>query len=231
MEELAGQTGNDLLFGLFSEAEPLTELVTKWTSLADRIAARKPDFDLAERLLAMAAAAGMDDVPAHAATLQAIRSQRSLLDEPDPVVPVLKALGAALRSALHAAYAAHRDTLAGELGRLEKQPGWTGLPAEQRTELLAAAKVCGRAEPITGTDAELLVSLQSCDLAGWQTHLDAIPTRCHAALAAAIKQAQPKAHRVALPAATLKDEAEIDAWLAEARSLLTKAIQDGPAII
>jgi hypothetical protein len=34
-----------------------------------------------------------------------------------------------------------------------------------------------------------------------------------------------------LPAATIKTEAELEAWLGQAKATLEKALQDGPAIV
>ncbi len=229
--ELGGLTGDDLLHRLFVEADPLTDLVTQWSDLGKRIADRKPDFELCEKLLIFASNAGLAEADTQKAALDAIRQNRMLLDEPNPLDPVRKALAKALRRSLHEAHELHSQTLQKEVDRLNSQPVWAALSPEKAVGLLKAAAANSHAKPLTGTDAELLKSLRQCDLAGWQTQTDAISTRCQQALAVAIKEAEPRAHHVKLPSATLKNDADVEEWLSEARSILQKAIKDGPAII
>lgn len=229
--ELAGLTGNDLLFKLFEKADELCDLIAKWSGLAKQISDRTPDYELCEKLLGFAKRCGLAEAGPQEAALGAVRQNRQLLDDPNPLDPIRKTLSDALRRAVHAAHGLYEQTLSDELARLDAQPVWAALAAEKKATLLSAAGATAKPKPITGTDAELLVSLQQCDLAGWQTQTDAIPTRCHQALAVAIKEAEPRAKRVTLPAATIKDGTELDAWVAKARSAIEEALKDGPAIV
>ena len=229
--ELEGLTGNDLLYKIFAEADALEALTTKWTALAKQISDRRPDYELCEKLLRFAKSCGLAEAGPQEAALDAVRQNRQLLDDPNPLDPIRKTLSDALRKAVHAAHGLHEKTLNDELARLETQPVWAALAEEKKTPLLGGAGATGQATPITGTDAELLVSLQRCDLAGWQTQTDAIPTRCQQALGVAIKEAEPKAKRVVLPAATIKDGAELDAWVTKTRAAIEEVLKDGPAIV
>jgi hypothetical protein len=85
--------------------------------------------------------------------------------------------------------------------------------------------------PDTGTEDELLAALQARNLAGWQTLADALPTRFAQVLAAAIKEAEPKARRVNLPGATIHDIAELDDWLERVRGEVEDALAQGPVIL
>jgi len=227
--DLAGLNGNDLFFRLFSDADAISTLITSWKSLAKQIASRLPDFELTENLLHQAQAAGL--AAEQISNLEAIREHRSLLDDPDPSTPIRQALGTALRAALHDAHAHHEKTLADEVAKLNAHAIWSALPMEKKASFLNAAGAISRPAPSTATDADLLSALQCCNPGGWRTQTDAIATRCHQALSAAIKEAEPKARRVSLPSATIKTEAELDAWLAQAKSTIQSAIKDGPAII
>jgi hypothetical protein len=229
--ELAGLTGNDLLYRLYNDADKLGDLITQWKGLASRIAERLPDYQLCERLTTHAASAQLAGHAEQQEVLDAIRTHRQLLDDPDPVDPVRKTVGKALREALHQAHERHEKTLAAELAKLDASPVWAALPADKKASLLSGAAVEGRSAPVAGTDAELLVALQKCDLAGWQTLTDALPTRCGQALAAAIKEAEPKSRPVALPKATIKSEDDLDAWLGKVREVVAAAIKEGPAIV
>jgi superfamily II RNA helicase len=51
------------------------------------------------------------------------------------------------------------------------------------------------------------------------------------ALEEAIRQLEPKAVRVTLPSATIKNEQELDIWMNEARTAITTQLKDGPVIL
>jgi hypothetical protein len=74
--------GNDLLFGLHEKAEDLTQNIGDWKATADKIAQRLPAFGLAKKLLEQAT--GIEGMDAQASTLATIRTNRTLLDDPDP---------------------------------------------------------------------------------------------------------------------------------------------------
>jgi hypothetical protein len=163
--------------------------------------------------------------------LVAIRDQRSILDDPNPAATVLKAAAATLRSTLKVAHESHEKRLAEEIAKLEVHSAWTALLAEKRSSLLAVNHVAARPEPALETEAAIRDALASCSLATWRSHTDAIASRCQAALAAAIIEAEPKAKHVSLPGATIKTAAELDAWLASARTVIEETMKDGPAIV
>ena len=229
LTELGGLAGNDLLLKLHNQADTLTQHLTDWQATAKKIQARTPGYTLAGQLLAQAS--GLPGMDTQAQTLEAIRANRSLLDDPDPTATVLQAVATALRGALAQAQAHHAATLAAEQARLDAQPVWAALPEASRADLLRQAGAVAQALPPTGNDAELLAALQQRDLRGWRDLADALPTRCAQALAAAIKAAEPKARRVTLPGATIHNPAELDTWLAKARGEIEAALAQGPVIL
>src|SRR5262249_45302448 len=155
----------------------------------------------------------------------------SLLDDPDPVGPVLQEVGTTLRNALHDAYAHYEQVMASERAQLDAHPVWTALAEDRKEALLRTAGVARRPAPVTVTDAELLLGLQAWDLSSWRTQADALSTRFAAALAAAIREAEPKAKRITLKSGTLRDEHDVETWVSETRSQLLAAVQDGPVIL
>ena len=229
--ELAGLSGNELLQALFGRADELTARIAEWRSLAERVAARFPGYDRARRLVAQATAAGLAGAGEHAATLDAIQANRSLLHEPDPVTPVIQAVGGALRSALRQAHSEHDRILAEERARLDANPVWAALSPEGQEALLSSAGIAARPAPVMGSDEDLLTALRACDLATWRAHTDALPTRFAQALAAAIQETEPRARCVSLPAATLHDTAEMEAWLMAVREQILEGLSEGPVIV
>jgi hypothetical protein len=118
-----------------------------------------------------------------------------------------------------------------ERARLDAHSVWAVLSEDRKEAFLHAAGVTRRPAPVAGTNAELLLALQTCDLGSWRTHADALSARFAAALAAAFREAEPKAKRVTLKGGTLRDEADVETWISDTRAQLLSAVQDGPVII
>jgi hypothetical protein len=229
--DLQGLSGNDLLHGLFSKADDLTALLKAWKTAAKCIQERSPGFALAKDLLARATAAGLPVASEQKTAFEAVVSGRQLLLEPDPVAPIRSALSAALREALNAAHTAHESRLAQECAELLNQAAWSKLSETERVGLLEQTGAVSRPAPPVASDAELLDSLNRCDMAGWRTQTDALSARCNAALDLAIRAATPTAKRVKLPGATIHNEAELDAWLAKAKATVLETLKEGPAAL
>ena len=186
-------------------------------------------FRTAERLAGHASSLpGANEL---AETLQYVRSNRSLLEEPDPIGPVKHDLEKALRSALQQGHAHYEATMTAELEKLAAQPVWAALAVEKQGAFLKAAGVVARALPSLGDGAAILLAVEQCDLGAWRTHADAIATKCAQALAAAVKAAEPTARQLTLPNATLRTEAEMNEWLERVRDQVRKALEDGPVIL
>lgn len=229
LAEIEGLVGNDLLFRLFENADKLSEEIAGWKTTAEIINTRQPVFELASQLLPHAT--GLAGMESRSSALDAIRSNRSLLDDPDPVAPVLKAAGEALRAALQEAYGQFASALSAERAKIMAHPVWIGLPPEKRKDILQSEGIADLPPPPMGTEQELLESLRICDLPGWRTRTDALPTRFSHALADAIRESEPKARRIALPAATIRSGAETEAWLKEARAKIEEGLKEGPVIL
>jgi hypothetical protein len=231
LTELEGLQGNDLMFRLFEEAATLTTDIPTWKTTSELLGKRTPIFQTATQLLEHAVAAVLPGMDKCQADLDAVREHRSLLDAPDPVAPILQSVSTALRNALRDAHARYEEVLKNETAVLDAHSLWNKLAESKRAALLSAQGVASHSAPNLSTEAEVLTALQTCDIAGWKTRAAALPTRCAAALAEAIREAEPKARRVSLPGATIKTDAELDAWLALARASIQKALKDGPAIV
>jgi hypothetical protein len=229
--EMEGLQGNDLLFRLYEKSANLTIEIAAWQKTAQRITQRAPAYQTAAELLHHAVSASLEGMAKCQEDLDAVHDHRSLLDDPDPVSPVLKSVSAALRTALRDAHAQYEKVFKLELATLEEHPLWSALHDPRGTALLSSQGAVSHPEPLLSTEADILASLQSCDLAGWKTRADALPTRCDAAVSVAIQEAQPKARRVPLPGATIETEADLDGWLSKAREAIKLSLKDGPAIV
>jgi hypothetical protein len=222
-------SGNELLMALHDQRDALLAKIKVWQATGEGITKRLPAFGLTEKLVAQAI--GLAEQAEWSATLTAIRANRSLLDDPDPVSHVLNAVANALRTGLTHAYTTHTDMFVAQMARIGNQPAWRKLPEEKRQTLLSNAGAVQRTAPAAGSDEQLLSALQSCSLANWQSRTDALAAQFDKALAAAIVEAEPKARRVELAAATIHNQEELDAWLNKSKTAIEAALKDGPVFL
>jgi hypothetical protein len=226
---LESHSGNDLLMKLHDQRVTLLTKIKTWQATGKEIAKRLPAFNLTEKLVVQAA--GLTEQAEWSTTLASIRANRSLLDDPDPVLNVLKAVANTLRVELAQAHKTHADAFFAQSTRVVSQAAWQKLAEDERRSLLSNAGAVERIAPTVGSDEQLLSALQSCSLATWHAQTDALPTQFDKALAAAIVEAEPKARKVTLAAATIHDQAELKAWLDKSKAAIEAALKDGPVIL
>jgi hypothetical protein len=226
---LESHSGNDLLMELHDQRDALLAKLKTWQDTGKEIIKRLPAFVLTEKLVAHAV--GLAEQAEWSATLIAIRANRSLLDDPDPVSHVLKAAANILRAGLAQAHKAYADMFMTQTERINSNSVWKKLHEGKRQSLLSSAGAVQRTAPTTGSDEQLLSALQSCSLANWQSQTDALAAQFDKALAAAIIETEPKARRVTLSTATIHTEAELDAWLIKSKNAIEAALKEGPVIL
>ena len=226
---LESLSGNELLMELHDKREVLLKKIKAWQDTGKEITKRLPAFGLTEKLVLHATS--LAEQAAWAATLSSIRANRSLLDDPDPVSRVLKAAANGLRSGLSSSYENYAAMHAAQTERITSHAAWEKLDQVKHQTLLSKAGVLEKAAPITTSDEQLLSALQSCSLVNWQAQTDALPAQFDKALSAAIVEAEPKARKIALAAATIHDQSELDAWLTKSKAAIEAALKDGPVIL
>lgn len=229
LQALETKTGNELLQALYDQRDPLAVSLTAWKATADAIAQRRLVYERTVHLLAQAA--DLPEAASWSATLAAVRVNRSLLEQPDPVAPVAQELGEALRMAVSTATEGYAQAFSDSCGPLETDASWRKLPPDKRDALLASAGVVARPLPPIGTDEELVAALVRCPLPTWRSHTDALPAQFAKAHAVAVKEIEPGARRMTLPPATIHTSAELDDWLALARLLVEDGLKEGPVIL
>ena len=229
LQALELKSGNELLQAIYEQRESLASNLEGWKSSAEAIAQRRPAYERAHRLLEQAVA--LPKATSWRDTLEAVRTNRSLLENPDPVVPVAKEMGADLRSELAASAAQYAEALEAGRQQLEADATWQKLPPEKRQTLLNSVGVLGRPLPPSGTDEELVAALTQCPLATWRSHTDALPAQFAKAHAAAVKELEPKARRIVLPSAIIRNGTDLEQWLGQVRGTVEAGLNDGPVIL
>jgi hypothetical protein len=229
LRDLQDESGNAQLLAIHTQKDALVQSITSWTATRDAIAKRLPRW---QRLLELQVlAAGLPEATAAAESVEGMRSTRTLLAEPDPVPPLIQSLVGALRTAL--------NTLQGELdvvhkagmAKLDASPAWKKLSPSVRAGLLERFSIKSPGLVPVASEEDIVNALRTSSLDNRRTVIDAAPQRFAMALEEAQRLAEPKAVRVTLPSATIKNGQELEAWLGEAKTAIAAKLKDGPVIV
>lgn len=229
VQELQMLSGNAQLFAIHGKKPELEGHIAAWKKAGDGITKRLPVW---ERLLEFNTfASEMADAKSWTESIAAITKNRSLLNEPDPVPPLIQNMTQALREAMTKLQGDVTDAFEFGERRLAQSDVWKRLSADQRQDLTTRFQLRLTAMGLLGTEQELLAALRGSSLSERRNLLDAIPQRFTRALEEAARLLEPKAVRVTLPSGTIKNEAELDAWLDDAREQIAEKLEDGPVIL
>jgi hypothetical protein len=209
--QVRGLSGNDQLLELFNERDALKSSLAEWKAASQKIEVRLPRWNRLQELLRLAKGLGVADEVAPQS--RAIAEQRRLLDEPDPVPPLADRVTQRLREELTNVLADYAAVYDREMKALEASATWQRLTDEKKAAILKDCGIQPPAEVRTGTEDEVVRALGATPLDTWRARRDALPTRFQQALERAAKLLEPKAVKVALPSATIRDEVELKAWI------------------
>jgi hypothetical protein len=162
---------------------------------------------------------------------EAIKAQRSLLAEPDPVRPLLDRVVDLLRQALNAKLDAYRSAFQALQAQLVADADWSRLNDAQRADLITKHHLTPLGAVALGTPEQLQGVLDDCDLDHWVAKTQALPSRFDAVRHAAVQLLKPNVVHVTIPRRTLNDEAELQDWLAEVEALLREKLKIGPVAL
>lgn len=226
VKEIKALTGNEQLAKLYEERETLTENLTAWTKTAKAIQERIPRWD---RLCILARHAnGLPEANDARQQMQTIETERQLLADPDPVSPLCDKLTQLLREKLTAHHARYQQLHQEGMAGLQHSDAWPKLTEAQRQSILDQHGLSTVPGIKVGTETEVIASLEAMRLDMWQARCDALPQRFQNALRDAAKLIEPKVVYVTLPSATIHNEAELDAWLAQVRKQIQERLKHGP---
>lgn len=228
VDGIAALAGNQQVRAVAQRAEQLRQDIREWSAAGEQRVSREAAWRMLDRMLVHAASL---DIAAVKSQRDAIEANRLLLESPDPVSPLVKELSAALRAAVLDAANLAKEGQSKAVAAIEATSEWQRLDPADRAAILEASGLTYAAVPTVGSDDELLKALDATPLSVWAERRQAIPAKVAAARAAAAKKLEPKAVTVTPPAATLRTEAEVDAYLAALKERLLAHLQSGETII
>ena len=228
LKELRNSSGPEQLKAILEAKEELKQLWNQAYGLVDIKQKRLPGWKRLQALLHQA-----QGLPVHQeleTQVQAIRSQRSLLDPTtDYVTPLLQQLEQALTAALEQAQQQVSQVVAAEMQQLQASAAWQGLPEAERSQISKTLQLPASSPPAEPVErSRLLEALQQRSLASRAELAESLPTRFAKARTAAAQALEPNIQALKLSSGLLKDEAALDAWWAIERQKLVAALQQGP---
>ena len=208
--------GNQRFRAVADDHDRLNSDLESWRAADQQREKREHDWQDLQRLLRHAD--GLPIVATVAPASAAIRDGRQLLDDPDPLAPLLAELTKALRDeATHRAKelaTAQHEAVA----ELEGWEDWHKLDAADRHAIVADAKLVADEPPDVSSEAKLLEALDATPLTAWTDRLSLVASRRDQARQRAAKQLEPASVAVAVPSATIKDSDDLDDYVAELRA-------------
>jgi len=163
--------------------------------------------------------------------MEAIRSQRTLLTDPNLIRPLLNQVTAALRKAVTEAHGHLRQESDRAVGELEASEVWLELEPHDRTRILETKGLGPIPDLDVGADQTLMESLENASLHDWENQLLALRTRTDLAKEEAARLQAPKARAFRPPQATLNSREEVEAYIRDLKEQLLAQIDKHPLII
>jgi hypothetical protein len=229
IEDIQRLVGNEQLVAINAKATDWERCIKDWSATRDQIVARLPAWRIVERLTRHVGT--ITEAKPTLGQVEAIRSQRLLLETSDPVNTVRQSLAGLLRDAVQKGHAAHEKAFADAVVALAANAVWAKLTAADQDSIKAAVGLAPPAKPNVTTDEALADALDRKPLSSAQAEIDAIAGRVNQAIERAARLLEPKVQTVTLERATLRDAAEVDAWIERQKTTLLEKLANGPVLV
>ena len=229
IEQLQSMSGNEQFVAVYGKRDELLSSFKAWTQARDKIAQRLPQWERLQKMLFHAR--NLPVVSEVDPQVSAIKESRSLLDDPDPISPLLNRVAAVLRAELQNARKRLIEAQDRELKQLEVSQEWQSLAENDRERMLYQNALGPVAQLTIGTEEELLANLNATPLAAWEDKIAAPQGRVKKVREETAKLLSPRVVRIPIPQVTLKSVEEVDDYLAMLRVEMMKQIEVGNPVM
>jgi len=229
IREIENKEGNERLLDILQQKEELSTRYNEWNAKSKLMIEREPLWFLLMELTNHAP----DDPefePLKAETY-AIRDNRLILHDPDPIQPTLTAITDRLLSRLNERRMQYNALYDQHMGILQANEYFSKLTPEQKHAILLKHQLLSKPD-IKELDARSLLNvLNKASLSTWETRIAALPGQFQSALEDAVLLSAPQAITYSLPKKTLTSQAEIDRYVSELKSDLEALLKESSSII
>ena len=227
--DLQSLAGNEQLVGILNRHDELLKNIEDWAKAPELAEKRLPSYKRLQSLVRHAD--GLDAAKEAQPQIEAIAANRSLLDAADPVPVLAKSLADALRVALASAEKHYAETYDSETEPLEAADSWQNIAQADRDRILSRLLIAKVTKGATGTEQEVLESVERISLDAWRMRIAALPQLFADARILADKLVEPKTHKAKLGSATLRTPEEVKAWAAKTELELLEQLKQGPIVV
>lgn len=229
LDEIKSLTGNEQIMAIFNQRDDLLKQIKEWDERAIAIQKRRFDWTTLEELLGLAN--GLKPAEKLKEHALAIKTNRLLLAEPNPMLELNDQATQLLRKALNHAHDEYQKVYDTFMSQLLQDANWQKLDAGQRQAILANANIAAVPNIATGSVDEIIESLGKMSLDIWRYRREALPSIFEQARLEAAKLLEPKVVQVSLPHRTLRTADDAKVWLSEVETLLAQQITVGPVMV
>lgn len=229
IEDVQRLIGNEQLVAIKNKATEWEYRIRAWGGTRDLIARRLPAWGIVGRLAKHAAE--VPEAKPQLDQIDAIRSQRLLLEAADPANTVRQALAGLLRDAVQKGHAAHEAAFTAANATLASNGIWGKLKPSDQDSIKSAVGFAAPSRPDVATDEALADALDRKPLSGIQAEVDAIAGRINQAIERAARLLEPKVQTVTLERSTLRNQAEVEIWIDRQKTMLLSKVASGPVLV
>jgi hypothetical protein len=108
---------------------------------------------------------------------------------------------------------------------------WTKVVPADQDAIKAAVGLSAPTKPDIASDDALVAYLDQKSLSNIQAEIDAIAGRVALAIERAARLLEPKVQTITLERSTLRDTAEVEAWVERQAATLIEAVRHGPVLV
>ena len=229
IEDVQRVVGNEQLVAIKNKAGEWERTIEDWQAVKELVDVRLPRWSLVERLARHAAP--IEDAKPHLEEVDAVKSQRLLLESSDPVSSIRKALAGILRKTVQDSFADHEAAFNDAIKRLDANEVWKKLTAADQSAIKEAVGLKAPTRPEVSNDEALVSHLDQKPLSSAKDEIDAISGRVAQAIERAAKLLEPKVQTISLERSTLRNAAEVEAWAERQKKTLLDAVACGPVLV
>ena len=229
IEDIQRLVGNEQLVAIKNKAGDWEKTIKTWQAANKLVNDRLPKWGLVQRLAKYATP--IIEAKSHLDEIEAIVAQRLLLESSDPASGIRKALADILRKTVKDSFAAHKAAFDGAMQTLDANEVWKKVPHADQDAIKNAVGLKAPSKPEVSKDETLADHLDQKPLSSTQAEIDAISGRIAQAIERAAKLLEPKIQTIALERSTLRDAAEVEAWVERQKKTLMDAVASGPVLV
>ncbi|MEN9883050.1 MAG: hypothetical protein RLZZ420_267, partial [Bacteroidota bacterium] len=229
IRDIENLDGNERLLEILQQKDLLNSHFTDWTAKAKMVGEREPQWNLLVELIGHAPDdAALENIKNQA---DAIKDSRLLLQEPDPVKPILTDISNRLLEILNNRKRQFIEIYTQLMADLQANQYFKKLTPEQKHTILAKNQLLLKPD-IKDLDAHALLNqLNKASLYAWDTKIAALPGQFQAALEQAVLLSAPQARTFSLPRRTITSPNELENYLTELQTALEAMLSESSSII